>query len=227
MEAFLLPPRAVRITHKLSPECPDLESSQQIARLVQRWILASKRPPNLPFGCRPLVSHSTHEQINTFPGRHLAEVELDREDDPGATVHAPEEHTDAVLCFVRRPFLANLCGKTTIPQQQFPVHGPAFDPERRLEELAVRVIAVHVVELKMMAGYELMEHGGSGECRAVAAHAHQFVFVRHAARWVGDDNSLAAEEERVDFLACWCHHGRFPEIFRGCRHGDEVVFLHV
>ena len=87
--------------------------------------------------------------------------------------------------------------------------------------------AVHVMELEMMAGDELVEDRRARECRAVAAHAHQFVFVGHAARWVGDDNSLATEEKRIDFLACWCHHGRLPEVFGDCRHGDEVVFLYV
>ena len=89
------------------------------------------------------------------------------------------------------------------------------------------LIAVHVMKLEVMAGDELVEDRRTRECRTVATHAHQFIFVRHAARWVGDDNSLATEEERIDFLACWCHHGRFPEIFGDSRHSHELVFLYV
>jgi len=91
----------------------------------------------------------------------------------------------------------------------------------------VRVVAIHVVKLKMMAWNELVEDRGAGECRAVAAHAHKFVFVGHAVLWVGYDDSLAAEEERVDFLARWCHHGCFPEVFGDSWDGYEIVFFHV
>ena len=89
------------------------------------------------------------------------------------------------------------------------------------------MVTVHIVELEMMAGDELVEDSGAGEGRTVAAHAHQFVLVRHTACWIRYDDSLTTEKERVDFLACWCHHGRFPEIFGDSRYSYEVVFLYV
>jgi hypothetical protein len=35
-------------------------------------------------------------------------VKLDRENDASTAMHAPEKHSDAVLGFVRRPFLTDL-----------------------------------------------------------------------------------------------------------------------
>lgn len=173
------------------------------------------------------MTYSRHQQVDAFLRRHLAKVELDRKNDTSAAMHPPEEHSDAVLSFVGCPFLPCFRREAALPQKQLPVHGPAFDPERCLEELTMRVIAVHVVELEMVAGDELMEDCGARECRTVTAHTHQFVFVGHAARWVGDNDSLAAEEERIDLLAFGCHHRSFPEVSGNRRYSYEIVFLYV
>src|SRR5438105_4511790 len=53
-------------------------------------------------------------------------METEREEDAGAAVHPPEEHSDTVL---RR-----LC-EVQIPQQHLPVERPAFDIERRANHL--------------------------------------------------------------------------------------------
>ena len=76
-------------------------------------------------------------------------------------MHPPEEHPDAVRSFIRCPFLANFSREATLPQQQFPVHGPAFDPEGCLEDVAVRLVAVHVVELEVMTWNQLVVDCGT------------------------------------------------------------------
>ena len=64
-------------------------------------------------------------------GRHLFEMEAEREDDAGTAVHVPEEHADLVL---GRP------GEALVPEQQLPVEGPALGPERRAEQAAIRLV---------------------------------------------------------------------------------------
>lgn len=173
------------------------------------------------------MAYPRDQQIDALLRRHLPEMELDRENDASATVHSPEEHPNAIRGLVRCPFLTDFCWEAALPQQQFPVYRPALDPERCLEDTAVRVIAVHVVELKVVAWNELVMDCGSRECGVVAAHTHQFILVAHAVSWVRDDNLFAAEEERIDFLACGSHHGRLPIVLGDIWDSYEVVSLDV
>ena len=112
-------------------------------------------------------------------GRHLLEVEAQREDDAGAAVHAPEEHADAVL---------GRLGEAAVPEQELPVECPALAPERRVEQPAVRLVPRGHVTLEMMARDHLVKDGGAGEVDVVAAHAHQLRFVGHGVGRKRDDD---------------------------------------
>ena len=135
--------------------------------------------------------------------RHLLEVEAQRKDDPGAAVHPPEEHADAVLGRLR---------EALIPEQELPVERPALDPERRVEDAAVGLVSRAHVALEVMAGDQLVMHRGAGEMDVVPAHAHHLRLVRHRARRVRDGDRLAAGEEGVHELRLGRHHGHAPRV---------------
>src|SRR3954469_25971670 len=124
-------------------EGTELEAAEEIGRLVERAVAAIERPANLGSGVVSLVPDAADEELDALLRRHLPEVELEREDDPGAAVHPPEEHPHAVL---GRP------GEAPVPEQQLPVEGPALAPERRREEAAVGPVPRGHEPLEMMAG---------------------------------------------------------------------------
>src|SRR5687768_17145069 len=61
--------------------------------------------------------------------------------------------------------------------------------------------------------------------RAVAAHAHQLLLVRHAIGGIRDLDDFTTEEEGADALAFGRHHLDAPDVARQRRHGDEVALL--
>ena len=122
---------------------------------------------------------------------------------------------------------SGVAGKPTIPEQHLPVERPALGPERRAERAAVRVVARGHERLEVVAGDQLVVHGGAREVDVVAAHAHQLVVVIHRVGGEGDADHLAAGEERVHLLALGRHHLHPPDFLRERRDGDEVVLLDV
>src|SRR3569832_38513 len=93
------------------------------------------------------MAHAIHEQFDTLLWRHLLEMEVEREDDARATMHAPEEHTDLLLGRLR---------EAEVPQQQLPVKRIAFSPERRAEDRAIRLVTRGHEALQVMAGNQLV-----------------------------------------------------------------------
>ncbi len=61
-----------------------------------------------------------NEEVDHLLRSHLSQMELERHDDPGATVDAPEEHAHPVFrCF----------RETEIPEEHFPVKAPSLTEE--------------------------------------------------------------------------------------------------
>src|SRR5262245_40028476 len=89
------------------------------------------------------------EQVNALLRRHLLHVKAERKNDARATMAAPEEHADLVF---------GRLGETSIPQQQFPIERPAFAPERRAEQAAIRFVAGSHKALKVVTGDQLVLH---------------------------------------------------------------------
>ena len=56
-----------------------------------------ERASHLALGIGALEVHGVHEELHRLIRRHLPEVEVHREDDPRAAVHAPEQRADAIL----------------------------------------------------------------------------------------------------------------------------------
>ena len=97
-----------------------------------------------------------------------------------------------------------------VPEQHLPVQRPALGPEGRVEHPPVGAEARLGERLEVMAGDQLVLHGRPREVAVVAAQAHLLLRVLHRARREGDDQDLAAEEERVDLLPLGRHHLHAP-----------------
>src|SRR5436190_4748332 len=70
-----------------------LETARHVGGLIERRIAAIKRAPHLALGVRTLERNSVDQKLNGLLGRHLSEMEVEREDDSRAPVHAPEQRT--------------------------------------------------------------------------------------------------------------------------------------
>ncbi len=70
-------------------------------------------------------------------------------------------------------------------------------------------------------------HRGAGKRNVVAAHALQFLVVRHRIGWKRDADFVAAGEERVDQLPARRHHLQSPGFGSQRWHGDQVVLAQV
>ncbi len=82
---------------QLAVQRPDLEPAEQVGGLVERAVRGREGAADLRRGVVALVADPLDQEVDALLGRHLLEVEAQREDDPGAAVHPPEEHADAVL----------------------------------------------------------------------------------------------------------------------------------
>ena len=147
-----------------------LQAAEHVARLIQRRVRPVERASHLTLRVGALEPHCIDEELHRLLRRHLAEVEVEREDDARAPVHAPHQCAHSVL---------RLRVKAMIPEEHLPVQRLSLVPERRREQLAMRVVARHHEPLEMMAGIELVEYDSAREMRIVAAQAHELVFVRH------------------------------------------------
>src|SRR5262249_48493540 len=119
-------------THKIFMERVDLQTAEQVCRLVERPVTSRERAPHFSRGVVHLVPDAIDQQIDTLLRRHLLQVKTEREDDASAAVAAPEEESDAVFGRFR---------ELHIPEQQFPIERPAFGPERRAEQSAIGLVA--------------------------------------------------------------------------------------
>src|SRR5262249_30666562 len=124
-------------------------------------------------------------------------MKVQREDDSGGSMHAPEEHADSVLGCV---------AEIQIPEQHFPIQGPTLDGERCAERTAVRTISGVHVALKLMTGNQFMKYSCAREWNIVAAHAHHLLFVSHADSRIRNADHFAASEEWIHELTLGCHH---------------------
>src|SRR4051794_22435604 len=93
------------------------------------------------------MAHTVDQQLDTLLRRHLLEMEVEREDDARAAMHAPEEHAYLLL---------GRLGEAEVPQQQLPVKRVAFRPERRAEDRAVRLVTRGHEALQVMARNEFV-----------------------------------------------------------------------
>src|SRR5690242_11804241 len=109
----------------------DLQSAEQVSRLVKRPVTSGERAPHFSSRVVDLVPDAIDQQIYAFLRRHLLHVKTEREDDSRAAMAAPEEKPYAVFRSLR---------ELHIPEQQFPVERPAFRPERRAEQAAIGFI---------------------------------------------------------------------------------------
>ena len=157
--AFGHPPRF----DQFSMKGPYLNATDHVCGLVQRRVGPVERPPHLGRGAGPLMPHPVHQEVDCLVRRHLPQVELEREDDPGGTVLSPEQHAHSVFRRGR---------ETHVPQAHFPVQGPALSPEGRAERPAMRVVTPRHEALQVVSRNEFMMHGGSREVDVVRPHAH-------------------------------------------------------
>ncbi len=158
------------------------------------------------------------QHIDALFGGHLFKMEAEGEDDSGAAVHAPEEHSDFVL---------GGFWEAHFPEEKFVVEGVAFGPEGGVEELALGIEAVFVELLEVVAGDELVVDGCAGEVDVVCAKAHELFLVLHFGGGEADHDLFAAKEEGADFLLFAGHHGHSPGFFGELGDGDKVVVFDV
>ena len=138
------------------------------------------------------MTNSVNQVIDTLLRSHLTHVELEREYDSCTSVHSPKEGSDTV--FWRS-------GKSSIPQDHFPIKCPPFNPERSSKKLSIWAITrVHKL-LHVVARNELMEYRCPGKMLIVASHAHHLGLVVHFVGWEANHDGFATKEERTDFLS--------------------------
>ena len=95
------------------------------------------------------VANAVDKEVDALLCLHLAKVKLERENDTGAAVHAPEEHANFVLC---------IAGELQVPEQHFPPECPALAPERRLKNGSIGPVALIVEALQVVTGDQLVMH---------------------------------------------------------------------
>src|SRR6184192_3395826 len=76
-----------------------------------------------------------------------------------------------------------------------------------------------------MTGYQFMKDRGACKVYVVPAHAHHLLFMRHCVRGEGNENCLAAEEERTHELSLRRHHLHTPGVARQLWHRYEIVIV--
>src|SRR5437879_5387386 len=145
-------------------------------------------------------------------------MKTQREDNSRATVQAPEEHADAILGRLR---------EALVPEEEFPIQGPALAPKRSPKRAAVRFVARAHVALQVMTRNQFVKYGGPREMNVVAAHAHHFLLVAHSIGRVRNADRLAASEEWIHELAFGRHHLHAPTFARERRHSYKLVLLDV
>src|SRR3546814_2129944 len=63
-----------------------LQATEQITGLIQRRIIAGKAAPDFGGGVVALVADPLHQHLDRLLGRHLAQMEAEREQDAGGAV---------------------------------------------------------------------------------------------------------------------------------------------
>ena len=206
------------IHHHFAVQGLELQPADHVGDLVQRAVVAGEAAAHFGAGVLALVAHAIHQQVHGLVGRHLAQVETQREQDAGGAVAAPEQHANPVLGRGREAALV---------QAELPVQRPALAPERRVEQLTLRLVAGVVEVLQVVAGDQFVVHHGAGEMAVVAAQRHQLLVVRHGVGGVGHPHVLAAQEERRLQLVLGREHGHAPVALGQFGHGHQVVVFQV
>ncbi len=204
--------------HQVAVQRVELQPAHHVRHLVERPVIARKRTPHLGEGVVAFVADLIDEQIDALFGRPVAEVKIQRKYDACRPVRTPEQRPDLVL---------GRLGKTTVPQQKFPIQCPALGVERRSEIAAVRPVTLAHKPLQVMAGNEFVMGHGACKMRVIAAHRHQLLLVRHAIGRVTNEYRLAAQKEGRHQLPFGRHHLHSPTVASDLRHGHEVVLLDV
>src|SRR5579863_2579321 len=107
-----LPVAHLPAIHLLRLQRIELPAACQIRQLIQRRIRRLERPPDLTGRVCPLMSYAVHEEIDALLWCPVAEMIVQRENDPRTPVHMPEQHSNPVL---------RALWKLQVPQQQLPV----------------------------------------------------------------------------------------------------------
>src|SRR5437867_7004689 len=143
------------------------------------------------------MSHLVNQQVDAFLRRHLLEMKTEREDDAGATVHAPEQHADLVL---------RILSEVQVPEEKFPVESISLAPERSAKDTSIRFVASGHEALQVMARDQLVKDCSTREVAVVAAHAHHLLFLRHRVGREGNQDCFTTKKEWADELALGIHH---------------------
>src|SRR5262249_32089581 len=142
--------------------------------------------------CRvPVVSDLIDEEVDALLGRPFSEMKIEREDDARAPVRSPEQRAGFVLGRLLEP---------EIPEVKFPPQGPALDVERRIIQVAMRIVALRVPALQMVSGNQLVENRGATKVRVVRAQAVELLLLVHRVGRKRHHDLFATEEERRHLL---------------------------
>ncbi len=128
------------------------------------------------------MSDAIDEKIHHFRRRHFPKMELQTDNDPGAAMHPPKEHADAIL---------GCLAIAEIPELHFPIERPPFHQEGRGEDGSVRVVSRCDEKLQMMTRNQFVRGHYTGKMAIIASHRHQFVVMLHLVLGIGHHHAMA------------------------------------